>query len=201
VGCDMVFRLRGRVIFFATNNINKFDEARRVLGEFKIAVGMLRVKSLEIQSDSLEEVAKASVIDAFRRCNLPIIVEDAGLFVDALRGFPGPYASYVYRTVGNRGLLGLMKNVGDRKARFESVIAYFSEEVDEPVCFGGTVLGKIALSERRKSAEAGFGFDPLFIPSGGRKTFAEMSIEEKNRSSHRANAFRKFAKWYKTSAQ
>jgi non-canonical purine NTP pyrophosphatase (RdgB/HAM1 family) len=74
-------------------------------------------------------------------------------------------------------------------------------EVDEPVCFGGTVLGKIAPSERRKSAEAGFGFDPLFIPSGGRKTFAEMSIEEKNRSSHRANAFRKFAKWYKTSAQ
>ena len=198
--CDMVFRLRGRVIFFATNNINKFNEARRVLGEFKIAVGMLRAKSFEIQSDSLEEIAKASVIDAFHRCNLPIIVEDAGLFVDALKGFPGPFAAYVYRTIGNRGLLRLMENVRDRRGRFESVIAYFSGEVKEPVCFSGVVLGKIALSERRKSAEMGFGFDPLFIPSEGMKTFAEMSVEEKNRSSHRANAFRMFAEWYKTSA-
>jgi len=195
----MVFRLRGRVVFFATNNINKFNEARRVLGEFKIAVGMLRAKSFEIQSDSLEEIAKASVIDAFHRCNLPIIVEDAGLFVDALKGFPGPYAAYVYRTIGNRGLLRLMENVGDRRGRFESVIAYFSGEVKEPICFEGTVLGKIALSERKKNAETGFGFDPLFIPSGGKRTFAEMSIEEKNRSSHRANAFQKFAEWYKTS--
>jgi XTP/dITP diphosphohydrolase len=197
----MVFRLRGRVVFFATNNINKFNEARRVLGEFEIAVGMLRVKSLEIQSDSLEDVAKASVMDAFHRCNLPIIVEDAGLFVDALKGFPGPYAAYVYRTIGNRGLLKLVENAGDRRCRFESVIAFFSEEVEEPVCFGGAVLGKIALSERRKNAETGFGFDPIFIPSGGGKTFAEMSVEEKNRSSHRANALRKFAEWYKTSAQ
>ena len=195
----MVFGLRGRVVFFATNNINKFNEARRVLGEFKIAVGMLRVKSFEIQSDSLEEVAKTSVMDTFHRCNLPIIVEDAGLFVDALKGFPGPYAAYVYRTIGNRGLLRLMENVRERRCRFESAIAYFSGEIKEPVCFAGAVLGKIALSERRKKPETGFGFDPIFIPLGGRKTFAEMSIEEKNRSSHRANAFRKFAEWYKTS--
>jgi XTP/dITP diphosphohydrolase len=200
VWCDMVFRLTSRVVFFATNNINKFNEARRVLGEFNIAVGMLRAKSFEIQSDSLEEVAKASVINAFHRCNLPIIVEDAGLFVDSLKGFPGPYAAYVYGTISNCGLLRLMENVRNRRGRFESVIAYLSEEIKEPVCFGGTVLGKIALNERRKGSEAGFGFDPLFIPSGSRKTFAEMGVEEKNRSSHRANAFRKFARWYKASA-
>ena len=195
----MVFRLRGRVVFFATNNINKFNEARRVLAEFKIAVGMLRIKSFEIQSDSLEEVAKTSVIDTFRRCNLPIIVEDAGLFVGALKGFPGPYAAYVYRTIGNRGLLRLMENVRNRSGRFQSIIAYLSEDFTEPVCFCGTVLGRIALSERRKGVESGFGFDPIFIPSGSKKTFAEMSIEEKNQSSHRAGAFRKFAKWYRSS--
>ena len=197
---DMVFRLKGRAIFFATNNINKFNEVRRVLGGFKIAVGMIRAKSLEIQSDSLEEIAKASVMDAFRRCNLPIVVEDSGLFVDALKGFPGPYAAYVYRTLGNRGLLKLMENVGERKARFESVVAYFSGEVGEPVCFAGAVTGSIALSKRRKNAEAGFGFDPIFIPSGHRRTFAEMSVEEKNQDSHRADAFRKFGEWYRTSA-
>ena len=70
--CDMVFGLRGRVIFFATNNINKLNEARRVLGEFKIAVGMLRVKSLEIQSDGLEEVAKASVMMLFAGATCPL---------------------------------------------------------------------------------------------------------------------------------
>ena len=120
----MDFTLESRVIFFATNNIHKFDEARKVLAEYKIAVGMLRVKALEIQSNSLEEIAKTSVADAFKRCNLPVIVEDAGLFINALGGFPGPYAAYVYRTIGNRGLLKLMENIENRKARFHSVIVY-----------------------------------------------------------------------------
>ncbi|MCJ7561256.1 non-canonical purine NTP pyrophosphatase, partial [Candidatus Bathyarchaeota archaeon] len=86
----MEFKFKGRVVFFATNNINKFNEARSILSGQGIAVGMLRVKALEIQSDRLSEIAQASAIDAFKRCNLPIIVEDAGLFIDALKGFPGP---------------------------------------------------------------------------------------------------------------
>ena len=81
------FQLKGRVIFLATGNFHKFDEARRILAEYNIAAGMLRVKNVEIQSDSLEEIAKASVVDAFNRCHLPVIVEDAGLFVDASEGF------------------------------------------------------------------------------------------------------------------
>lgn len=190
--------LGGHIVFFATNNVNKFNEARQILGEFDISVGMLRAKSFEIQSDSLEEIAKASAINAVQYCKLPIIVEDSGLFVDALEGFPGPYAAYVYSTIGNSGLLKLMKDIRDRRSRFESVIAYSSEEIEEPVCFGGTIQGKIALTERRKNTETGFGFDPLFIRLGSRKTFAEMNAEEKNRSSHRATAFRKFAQWYKT---
>src|SRR4030042_4925204 len=96
------FKLKGKVVFFATNNIHKFNEARGVLAKHGISAGMLRVKPLEIQSDVLSEIATASVIDAFNRCRLPVIVEDAGLFVDALEGFPGPYAAYVYKTVGNR---------------------------------------------------------------------------------------------------
>jgi len=196
-GSGKSFRLKGHVIFFATNNVNKFNEARRVLAEFNIAVGMLRVKSLEVQSESLEEVAKASVVDAFRSCRLPIIVEDAGLFVDVLNGFPGPYAAYVYKTVGNRGLLKLMRDVKDRRARFESAVAYFSAELESPICFKGEVCGEITIGERVGSAGCGFGFDPIFKPSRSGKTFAEMTIAEKNAHSHRAMAFRKFAEWYK----
>lgn len=190
----MGFQLRGRVIFFATNNINKFNEARKVLAEYKIAVGMLRVKAYEIQSDDLEEIAKASAQQAFEKCHLPIIVEDAGLFVEALNGFPGPYASFVYKTIGNEGLLKLMQNVKNRQAKFQSVIAYLSAELKSPLCFKGEVMGEIT-TEMRKGV-SGFGFDPIFKPENSEKTFSEMGIAEKNVFSHRAKALRKFAEWY-----
>jgi len=192
----MEFQLKGKIIFFATNNFHKFNEARRVLAQHKIAVGMLRVKALEIQSDSLSDIAQSSAIDAFERCHLPIIVEDAGLFVDVLNGFPGPYAAYVYKTVGNVGLLKLMGKVAYRKAVFKSAIAYYDGH-GAPVCFEGEAAGKITNEERMGNGKSGFGFDPIFQPSGSAKTFAEMAIEEKNGFSHRANAVRKFAEWYK----
>jgi XTP/dITP diphosphohydrolase len=192
------FQLKGRVIFFATNNVNKFDEARRVLAEYNIAVGMLRVKSVEVQSESLEEIARASASDTFENCRLPVIVEDAGLFIDALNGFPGPYAAYAYKTVGNRGLLRLMRNVEARSAHFESVVAHFSAGLKSPVCFHGEVLGEIAIKERRGNSRSGFGFDPIFKPLDSSKTFAEMTLAEKNEHSHRARALRKFAEWYKS---
>ncbi len=185
-----------RVIFFATGNFHKFDEARRVLTEYDIASAMLRVKALEIQSDSLEEIAKASVLDAFNRCHLPVIVEDAGLFVDALKGFPGPYAAYVYKKISNPGLLKLMENVRDRSATFRSVIAYHDGR-GEPMCFEGEAVGRISYDEIWGNLKTGFGFDPIFQPAESDRTFAEMAIEEKNVFSHRANAVRKFAQWYK----
>lgn len=191
----MSFPLKGRVVFFATNNINKFNEARKVLAENKIAVGMLRVKALEIQSESLKEIAKTSVLQAFEKCHLPIIVEDAGLFVDALNGFPGPYAAYVYRTIGNKGLLKLMADNKDRKAKFQSVIAYYSSESKSPMCFKGEVKGEVIRKE--KKGKSGFGFDPIFKPEDSNETFAEMTTVEKNKYSHRANALQKFAEWYK----
>jgi XTP/dITP diphosphohydrolase len=193
----MDFQLKGRVIFFATNNLNKFNEARKVLTEYKMAVAMLRVKTLEIQSESLEEIAKASVIEAFEKCNLPIIAEDAGLFIHALKGFPGPYAAYVYKTIGNRGLLQLMKNVENRKAEFQSVVAHYSAESKSPICFKGEAIGEITKEERKGDHKSGFGFDPIFKPLNCNKTFAEMRLTEKNKHSHRAKALHEFAEWYK----
>jgi XTP/dITP diphosphohydrolase len=144
------FKLKGRVVFFATGNFHKFDEARSVLSKCGIVVGMLRVKAVEIQSDSIAEIAATSVVDAFSRCHLPVIVEDAGLFVDALKGYPGPYAAYVYQTLGNAGLLKLMEHAANRKATFRSAIAYLDGEAELPVCFEGEVAGEIAAAERKK---------------------------------------------------
>jgi XTP/dITP diphosphohydrolase len=116
--------------------------------------------------------------------------------VDALKGFPGPYAAYVYKTISNPGLLKLMENVEDRDATFRSVIAYYHGQT-APVCFEGEASGTIVHDEIWGNLKTGFGFDPIFQPEGSKKTFAEMTIEEKNGFSHRASAVRKFAEWYR----
>jgi len=192
------FSLKGKVAFFATGNVNKFNEARSILSPYGIAVGMLRVKGDEIQSDSLKEIAQTSAVNAYKRSKLPIFVEDAGLFIDALSGFPGPYAAYVYKTIHNSGILWLMENVKNRRAKFQSVIAYCDETLCQPECFDGESNGEITLTERRQKGKSAFGFDPIFQPVGSIKSFAEMTLEEKNGFSHRAMAIRKFAEWYKT---
>ena len=186
----------GKAVFFATRNFHKFNEVRHVLAEFKIATAMLRVETVEIQDDNIENIAKASATDAFEKTGLPLIVEDSGLFVEALNGFPGPYSSYVYQTLGTNGVLKLMKNIEKRDAFFHSVVAFCSPKLI-PEIFHGEINGKIAIQER---GDHGFGFDPIFKPSNNNycETFAEMNIQKKNKCSHRAKAFRRFAKWYKS---
>jgi XTP/dITP diphosphohydrolase len=192
------FPFKGKVVFFATGNINKFNEVRSILQQYDISVGMLKLKGDEIQSDSLKEIAQKSVIYAYKRCQLPIFVEDAGLFINGLSGFPGPYAAYVYKTIHNSGILKLMDGSKERGAKFQSVIGYCDQEtIWEPTCFEGEVNGQITLAERKEQGKSGFGFDPIFQPSGNEKTFAEMTLVEKNRYSHRAIAIHKFAEWYR----
>ncbi|MFQ6073889.1 MAG: XTP/dITP diphosphatase [Candidatus Bathyarchaeia archaeon] len=185
---------KGKVAFFVTTNFHKYNEARQVLAEHGIAAALLRMEAVEIQDDDLKEIAKASVRDAVEKSGLPVLVEDAGLFIKALNGFPGPYSSYVYRTLGTRGILKLMDGIAERNAYFHSVVAFHSPERASPKCFHGKVEGKVTLEER---GDQGFGFDPIFKPRGEvSKTFAEMKTTEKNRFSHRAQALRKFAAWY-----
>jgi XTP/dITP diphosphohydrolase len=189
-----------KVAFFVTGNVHKFNEARKVLAEYNVATAMLNLEAVEIQDDNVENIAKASAADAAKKSNLSVFVEDAGLFVKALNGFPGPYSSYVYRTVGCKSVLKLLQNERKRDAYFLSVVAFSSNrEQREPMCFQGRVEGRIAYEERGKQ---GFGFDPIFEPYGGNgKTFAEMTTQEKNKYSHRAQALRKFAQWYSLHAQ
>jgi XTP/dITP diphosphohydrolase len=157
---------------------------------------MLKLKGDEIQSESLQEIAEKSVQYAYRSSGLPIFVEDAGLFIDALSGFPGPYAAYAYKTIHNSGIVKLLDAVEDRNATFRSVISYYDGIIEAPISFLGESKGEITTAERRAQGKAGFGFDPIFKPAGSKKTFAEMTIQEKNGFSHRADAIRKFAQYY-----
>jgi len=185
----------GKLIFFATTNTHKFKEANEVLREYGISAAMLKIKTLEVQADDIEVVAMESASEAFKKCCLPLIVEDAGLFIDALNNFPGPYSSYVYRTIGIDGILKLLEGNEERKARFRSVVA-FCDHKGNLKCFHGVAEGRIT---KKPMGSSGFGFDPIFEPfECVGKTFGEMSIKEKNRFSHRAQALRSFARWYKS---
>lgn len=184
---------QGKVAYFVTSNVHKFQEARRILSEYKLATAKLKVEAVEIQDDNLENIAKYSALDAVKKYGLPVFVEDAGIFVDALNGFPGPYSKYVYNTIGLKGILKLMKSVANRSAHFKAVVAFATPE-KQPICFVGKVEGKLSL---QMQGTLGFGYDPLFMPKKGNgKTFAEMSTEEKNMYSHRGKALRKFSEWY-----
>jgi XTP/dITP diphosphohydrolase len=155
----------------------------------------LRGKGLEIQSDDVAKVARFASIDAAKKFERPLIVEDTGLFIDALGGFPGPYASSVFRSIGPEAILRLLgggEEDEERRATFRSAVAY-CEPGGVPRAFRGSILGTIA---KRAAGTAGFGFDPIFIPAGHRLTLAQFSIDEKCQISHRAEAVKKFGKWY-----
>ncbi|TDA32431.1 MAG: non-canonical purine NTP pyrophosphatase, partial [Hadesarchaea archaeon] len=98
-----------------------------------------------------------------------------------------------FLTIGNRGVLKLLEGVGDRRAVFRSAVGYCGRD-GRPLVFEGRVEGRISLEER---GTGGFGFDPIFIPDeGDGRTFAEMSVEEKNALSHRGRAIEGFFRWY-----
>ena len=178
-------------LLFATSNLGKVREAALVLSKFGIVLKAVAVSKVEIQSPSLREIAVYAARTAYRAVKRPIVVEDSGLFIDALNGFPGPYSSYVYSTIGLRGILKLLDGVEDRRARFVAVAALAVSE-DDVYVFEGSVEGSISLGIR---GDKGFGFDPIFIPSGYSRTFGEMDIDEKTSCSHRGKAFRELGVW------
>lgn len=146
-------------------------------------------EAVEPQAESIAEIARAKAEQAYAALSTPLIVDDTGLFVEALGGFPGPYAAYVQDTVGNDGILRIMAGIENRRAYFATAVAY--ADADGIKVFEGKVDGEITLSPRGTD---GFGYDPIFAV--GEKTLAEMTITEKNQVSHRARALEEFRKWY-----
>lgn len=180
-------------VYFVTGNKGKLEEVRSLAKKYGIRVEQLNVEKMEIQSDDIKEIALFAARQVFSQVDRSrtVVVEDAGLFIEALKGFPGPYSSYVYKTIGVRGVLKLMEGIEDRRAYFRAVVVVESPEFGEKI-FEGRVYGRIALKPK---GTRGFGFDPIFIPDGYDKTFAEMDLEQKNKLSHRAKAFRSFFEW------
>ena len=173
-------------LYFVSSNNHKYQEAKKILSSFGIKLGFFKSNLEEIQSSSMKTIAKKKAKDAFSKCQKPLIIEDDGIFINSLDGFPGPYSSYVFKTIGNTGILNLLKK--DRQAKFVSIITYCDEQILKS--FDGKLDGSISKSQKGK----GWGYDPIFIPINSTKTFAQMT--EKNNISHRYKALKKFSNWY-----
>ena len=176
---------------FASSNRHKYDEALPVLRRLGVRVEYERARLQEIQSDELAVIARAKARDAYCRLGRPVIVEDDGLFIEALGGFPGAYSSYILRTIGIAGVLNLLDGSGDRRARFSAAIAY--DDGSESRTFVASVRGTISEASR---GEKSWGYDPVFVPDGQGRTFAEMGPDQKIEASHRTRALEAFAEWY-----
>jgi XTP/dITP diphosphohydrolase len=179
-------------IYFATSNYQKVIEASSILLKYNLKIIHLPIERIEIQSPDLCEIASYSVSLIIKKINKPVFVEDTGLFIEKLKGFPGPYSSYVFKTIGNDGILKLMENEKNRNCIFKSVISYCKPN-SEPKCITAEVEGLIAEKQRGK----GWGYDPIFIPKEiGSRTYAEMELDDKNQVSHRYKVLKLFAETY-----
>ncbi len=174
---------------FVTSNPHKFEEARAILKSYGIGIEWVKMNYPEIQADTLEEIVIHSISWLEKKIEGNFFVEDAGLFIHSLRGFPGPYSSYVYRTIGNEGILRLMEGIKDRRAVFKSTVGLSME--GGKYTFKGETKGFISNSIRGKL----WGFDPIFVPEGSEGlTYAELG-DKKNLISHRRKSLEQMALW------
>ena len=142
----------------------------------------------EIQADTLEETIVPGLTWLASKYDRPIMIDDSGFFVDALKGFPGVFSSYVFKTIGCEGILRLMEGRSDRSARFECCIGFMAPG-DEPSIAKGVAKGTVSHEMR---GSGGFGYDPIFVNEGHTKTYAELDVDEKNKVSHRGKAIESF---------
>lgn len=197
------------MLHIATRDESAFAEIREHLSDFT-EVERLAYEYTRIQSDDMEEIAAIGGADAYDNAPLgesedddaerddggddtdrpPVVVEETGLFVDDLDGFPGPYTAYVEDTLGAERLWDLVAEADERRAVYRTGVAYADDE--RVVTFSGACTGELVAPRGPEDA----GFDRLFEVQG--TTFEELSVERKNALSSRARAMTKLADWLST---
>ncbi|MFZ1654948.1 MAG: RdgB/HAM1 family non-canonical purine NTP pyrophosphatase [Candidatus Moraniibacteriota bacterium] len=166
--------------YFATTSDHKLREVNHMLG---YELEKIHLELTEPQDMDVEVIARAKAEEAFQKVGELVLVEDFAWYLDVWNGLPGPFVKYFVQTVGSAGILKMLGDEQNRKALAKTVVAY--NDGTQVHVFVGELSGTVATEMR---GESGFGLDPIFIPDGHTKTFAEMSAEEKNSVSMRALA-------------
>jgi XTP/dITP diphosphohydrolase len=179
-------------LFFVSNNIHKYSEIKSILKDRITDIDLKFHKQtiIEIQEEKIKKIAIEKSISAYNILNKPILIEDDGLFIKSLNGFPGQYSSYVFKSLGNAGIIKLLKGNKDRSALFKSVFVYNNGVVTK--IFAGQINGTIATT----ITPGGWGYDPIFIPHKMNISFGKLKENnQKNELSHRRIALDKLVKW------
>lgn len=182
-------------IVFATNNAHKLRELREILGESYDIRGLADIgchDDIPETADTFEGNALQKALWVAEKYGLDCIADDSGLEVDALGGAPGVYSARFAgpghdSAANNALLLSRLDGVADRRARFRTALVLVRAATGTHI-FEGCVEGEILNAPR---GEGGFGYDPLFRPTGWTKSFAEATPQEKNAISHRGRAVEK----------
>lgn len=174
--------------FLATKNPNKLREVNEIL-EKKLQ--QIEVELFEPQGLDVAKVVEEKAMDAFHKIGKSVIVEDTGLEFSAWNGLPGALIKWFMEAVGNDGILKMFQGETNRQATAKTAIGFY----DGTKChiFLGEAKGTIPTEIRGQS---GFGWDPIFIPEGYKKSFAEMTAEEKNAISMRKLALLRLKKFF-----
>jgi len=185
-------------IAFITTNRSKFDEVQNLFKDYGIDVEWVNRKYEEDNEDPIEETARKASKKLADKLNMPIILEDTGLFFEAYDGFPGQSPKFVFKTLGYKGIFKLLESE-TRKAFFQTSAAY-CEPNNEPRLFNGIMKGEIT-AEIYNADNREFDFMPydrIFIQEGEEVTISDMTMEKKNTLSQRSKAFRKLAEFLQT---
>jgi len=181
-------------IYFLSSNKEKIKEVKLHLKKFGIKVIGRKIEIEENKYERQEEIAKEKARKAAKLIKKPVIVEDTGLYLEAYKNFPGINAKFVFKCIGLKGILKLLEGKS-RRAYFKTVVAYCKPN-KRPGIFTGICKGRIS-TKIRKPVTPKVPYDSIFIVDGEKRTFSQMTKEEKAKYSHRAKALEKFAKWFK----
>ncbi len=181
-------------IYFVTTNKHKFEEVKDILKDYPIELEHLEMEYEENHDESIDIIARNAAKKLADKLNKPIVLEDTGLFFEAYNNFPGALPKFVINTIGFKGIFKLLEGES-RKAYFKTVAA-FCEPEKEPNLFEGVMRGKITTKIYNEDKDT-MPYDKIFIPEGRDKTISDMSLEEKNQFSQRAQVFRKFGEFIK----
>lgn len=172
-----------------TRNPDKLREIQRLLPGIEIVAYDLEIP--EIQSLDPVEVALAKAKEAYQKSGRQAgIIEDVSLAISCLNGLPGPFIDSFMKTLGNEGILRILKGEENRRAK-ATIVVVFIDEKGEPHVFEGETEGIIS----EEILGEGFGWDPIFIPDGSQLTFAQMGPSEKDKFSMRAKALAKLREY------
>jgi XTP/dITP diphosphohydrolase len=185
-------------IDFITSNRFKLSIAKRLLAPYGIEIAMRPMELDEIQSSEVDEVAMHKAQQALRLAKRPFMVDDSGFYVLGLKGFPGAYLKHTVWMIGWHGVLKLLGDKRDRRARFRAVLVFGDPKTGKTAMFESMVPGKISRREHG-SNNARMLTSRIFVPKGSRKTIAQMNSSEWNSFITRVERARylKFAGWLK----